>query len=646
MKRLLSLIVALSMLISLIPVVSATETTESYEPAGIKITYDLAGYLNDAALGAEVTNDGFKTIDYINSNGFFEFAAANYGVAAYSWLDNEYTYLTEKPNAGFEIKTGGLQLVGKRTPWFALKINVPKRGLYTPKVNYIKYNKSYETYMEYYLIKATDDPVSTTLAEEGLTTLHSGYIGSKRCESNTGKQENIKDESFDDKTIPLEKGEYYLVYYPRDPVSGSNAMAGNFTLDGGEKAVPMGIKISGQEALDLDATVHLSDGTTDSNVTWSVKAGDEATATIDADGKITALSDGTVEITATAEAEGVSVSKAVSVAVTVTPGSGDGDGGNTGDGDGSDDDDNTDDDDDDDDDVVLTDIEIVYDISSYVGTRNDESVPFSSLDYKKTHDFWAYAANRRSTYSWDSGRDNITTSGEDLNWVRGKGIAIRDRSNWWAIKIKVPESGYYKPKAYYGTYKNGGFKVDMNYYTLPVTASGVSVDLADSAFATKENLIGSINCTNKDVEDVTMCDAPAEFKARYFEKGEHYIVFYPSCTDEEKSGTLRGLVSDFILDGGEKAVPMGIEISGEEALDLDATVHLSDGTTIKDVAYKSENEAIATINANGVITVFENETVGITVSAENDGYSISKTFDIAVKKPEIPGVSVTYDIAS
>jgi len=292
-------------------------------------------------------------------------------------------------------------------------------------------------------------------------------------------------------------------------------------------------------------------------------------------------------------------------------------------------------------------IKVVYDISSYVGVRNDLSVPFSSLTYEKTKGFWAYAANRRQFYSWtENGKDNITTSGEDLNWVNGKGIAIRDRNNWWAIKINVPESGYYTPKAYYGTYRNGGFKVDMNYYTLPVTANGVSVDLADSAFAIENNLIGSINCTDTAATDITMCETPHTFKARYFEKGEHYIIFYPTCTDEGKTGTLRGLVSDFVLDGGDKAVPMDIEISGEEVGDLDATVYLSDGTTIKDVTYKSENEEIATINENGVITVFEDATVGITVSAENDGYSLSKTFDVAVKKPAIPGISVTYDIAS
>ncbi len=667
------------MMISLLPAVSATADISE----GITIKYDLSSHLAELGLTSALTqleNPAETTPKPADINalthGLFKFSGATSRTSG--WSKTFYAI-------GANSISSAHNIVFRH--YVSFEVSVPVSGTYTMKVDHGTHTSGGDV-----TVYITEGDLTRGMHKEQGTALgtYSAYIDSTAASNLKNYKKLTTSEvltsSGNKGSYAFEAGKKYTVTFD-GPTSTYYGSVGSFSLIAGDGAIPIDVEISGEEALDLDATVYLSDGTTGNDVTWTMKAGDEAKATIDADGKITVLADGTVEITATAEVGGVSVSKTVSVAVTAAPDTGDDNTGddntgddntgddntgddntgddntgddntgddNTGDDNTGDDntgDDNTGDDNTGDDntgdveDIVLSDVKLVYDIASYVGAKNDTSVPFSSFDYAKTKNLWEYAANRRGSYSWASGLDTVTTSGEYLNYQSGRGVQIRVGNNWWAIKINVPESGYYIPKAYYGTYQNGGYNVYMNYYTIPVTDEGVSVVLAGSAFATAENLVGSVNCTDKNAKDVTMRAEPEEFEARYFAKGEHYIIFLPTCTDEGASGTLRGIVSKFELDGGDKTMPMDIEISGEDTLDLDATVYLSDGTTAKNVTYKSGNEEIAEIDESGVITVFKDAAVDITVTAENDGFSLSKTFNVNVKEPEIPGVSVTYDIVS
>ena len=96
-------------------------------------------------------------------------------------------------------------------------------------------------------------------------------------------------------------------------------------------------------------------------------------------------------------------------------------------------------------------------------------------------------------------------SGDDIAYVGNKGISMRAlRDNWWAMKINVPVSGSYTPKAHYGMYDNGGKQVDMSYYLIPATSAGVMKDLSFGRFEDEVNPIGSVNCTKTGTDGVSI----------------------------------------------------------------------------------------------------------------------------------------------
>ncbi|MBR2181093.1 MAG: hypothetical protein IJ949_04290, partial [Oscillospiraceae bacterium] len=206
MKRLLSLVLAISIMVSLFPAVSANEPVS--EAAGIKVKYDLGGMLGKAGTvnGADgFGGEGYRGITRDLTNGFFEYAA-NKTDGKYSWNADgiEYATYTSANKTGTtrfrgaNEKRGGLQLKTGTGNWWALKIYVPAEGVYTPKATYWRYNRAGKTYLDYFLIKDTGEEVSTLLAEENLTPESDGYIGSKRNEDTTikGAQDYSYDEAF------------------------------------------------------------------------------------------------------------------------------------------------------------------------------------------------------------------------------------------------------------------------------------------------------------------------------------------------------------------------------------------------------------------------------------------------------------------
>ncbi len=646
MKRLLSLILAISMMISLLPAISATEITEM---SGIKVVYDLAGYLNDATLGAEVTNIGFKTIDYTNSNGFFEFAASNYGGTGYSWDDNANAL---KPNSYVKIITRGLQMAFSKTPWFALKIYVPKTGLYTPKVSYIKYTKKSESYIDYFLIKVTDEPVSETLEESGLTTLHSGYIGSKRCETATDKQESIDGESFDDKTIPLSAGEYYLVYYPRmvaeNGASGSAAMAGNFTLDGGETAEPevMALKLSCDEkrvfdnsTANLSATFVMSNGAMRSatGVTYQVTDETKQYASVDKDtGVISGIAPGTAEFVATATVNGREVKAKFNLPVVSSK---------------------------------LAGITVTYDLAGYLNdaTLGAEvtSTGFKTINYTKSNGFFEFAAYNygAGAYSWDDNASAQKPNSYVKIISRGLQMAF-SKTPWFALKIYVPKKGIYTPKASYIKY-NKKSETYLDYFLIKVTDDPVSTTLAEEGLTTLHpGYIGSKRCESDTGKQQSIDDESFDDMTVPLDQGEYYLVYYPrevAVNDENGHAAMAG---NFTLDGGEIYPPVPMKaadvrtdsktvVAGGGITKVLANVYMSDGTVEEADDVKITSLTPDNASVNDTFDVVIGEEVGeakLSVAVTHKGMTFPET-EISlsvVENPSTPGDGevVKYDISS
>ena len=196
---------------------------------------------------------------------------------------------------------------------------------------------------------------------------------------------------------------------------------GNFVLDGGAGAVPMSIEVEGAETNILTVTAHMSDGSVIKNAAatyTSLTPGVSVSST----GRISWDNPEVTSADVKAEFEvlGISVSKTVTG---IKP-------------------------------VEISGKRFVYDIASRM---SNTKVLFTDLTYPSNNNMWAYAANRRNKYSWQSGGVNESSpSGKHLVYTANKGISIRAlrKSNWWAIKINVPDSGLYLPTVSYGTYKN------------------------------------------------------------------------------------------------------------------------------------------------------------------------------------------------
>ena len=121
MKKLLSMILALAMLVSLVPAAFANDTeTQAY--SGVTVRYDLT--LNKS------NGTYLSDISYDLSNGFW----ARYSTSA--TISNNYG-----------ITSSRLRLATTNGNWVALEINVPKAGKYDVKMTYTRMYKdnSYAT---------------------------------------------------------------------------------------------------------------------------------------------------------------------------------------------------------------------------------------------------------------------------------------------------------------------------------------------------------------------------------------------------------------------------------------------------------------------------------------------------------------------
>ncbi|MBQ7119891.1 MAG: S-layer homology domain-containing protein [Oscillospiraceae bacterium] len=644
MKRLLSLLLAITMIVSLLPIASAEEENEpqvlSNEAAGLTLVYDLNGVMVDFKNeGATLTGadsffgEGYYAIDYDATGGFFEYAA-NKSKDKYSWNEDGYNYPAKVGSRQVaEAKAGttgasGIQMLGYYRSsegllnnWFAIKINVPKSGKYTPKASYWKYNKDGETYLDYYLIKDTGEEISVALDETRLSIESEYYIGSKFCNDTTaaGSQRIVLNEAFEN-DVTLEEGEYYLVYKPRvvtvaPDYIGNYAMASNFTLDGGNTAdpVPMGATVTcdsdrvfdGGDTAQLSAFVFMSDKTKKKTTDVKFVSLTPEFATIDeATGVITGVAPGEAEFEVTVTENGKEFKAYYSLPVS---------------------------------DNRLSGITVKYALSSLIKKLKAEGATlkgadsffgegFNAFSYDATNGFFEYAANlSRGKYSWnDDGYDYPASIGSRQILEAKEGASSfggvqmlayykaseGEFKNWFAIKINVPKSGVYTPKASYWQYKKPG-ETKLDFYLIKNTGEELSVALDEARLSpTSEYYIGSKDCENPNASGSQSYTYDESFGTTVnLEEGEYYLVYKTRVIT--KAADYQGhyaMASDFTLDGGniKEPAPMMARFHTDKSsiysnggtAKVNATVYLSDGTTvvIDDVKVTSLTPELAEVN--------------------------------------------------
>ena len=519
MKRFLSLLLAMALIVAMMPVSSAEEG----DAAGITLVYDLNGVtvaLKDKGAtlkGADsFFGKGYKAYTYDETNGFFEYAA-NKSRDKYSWNSDGYDYPASIGGRQVaEAKAGttgasGIQMLsyyrqseGLLNNWFAIRINVPKSGAYTPKASYWQFNKGGETYLDYYLIKDTGEELSVALDEERLAPTSEYYIGSKFCNNTTigsAAQKIVLNEAFD-KTLTLEEGIYYLVYKPRvavvaDDYIGNYAVASTFTLDGGNTADPVPMKATlscdsarvfdGGNTAQLTAHLFMSDKTKKLATDVKFKALTPEYATVDENtGLITGVAPGQAEFEAIATENGKEYKATYSITVS---------------------------------DNRLSGITVKYDLSSLIKAYADEGAAIHGADsffgdgynaftYDKTNGFFKYAANKtKDIYSWaDNGYNHSVTITRDVTKIRSLGSIYGLQflsqyvtkeglfNSWFALKINVPVSGVYTPRVTYAKYNKDG-ETYIDYFLIKDDGSDMTELLAETNLTPEsEGYIGSKAC--------------------------------------------------------------------------------------------------------------------------------------------------------
>ncbi len=676
MKRLLSLILALAMAISLLPAVTATEAEAEYTSPGITVKYDFSKYIDGAeTLDGEAGfgGKGYNGITYDGSNGFFAYAASKYN-GKYSWNGaNNYpdgSYVKFRRSTGSD--RNGLQINASKNAWFALKIYVPKSGIYTPMATYWAFGNDSETYLDYFLIKDDGTDMTELLADENLTTENEGYVGSKLCvdSSKTSGQTFVFDEAFE-KTVTLDEGEYYLVYRPRGT---KTVVCSNFTLDGSpdgddtKDPVPMMARLTsdsvrvfdGGGTAQLKMTLCMSDGSTKNATGARFEVTEETAvfASVDAEtGLVSGIAPGTAKLRASVTVGGKDFTAELSL--TVVSGK-------------------------------IAGIKVKYDLSAVVakmaaggatlhGEQSFGGKGYNVFTYDETNGFFKYAANKtKDIYSWDEGGyDYSVTLTRDVTKMRSigdiYGLQFLSQyvtnegvfNSWFALKIKVPLSGIYTPKATYVKYDKDG-ETYLDYFLIKDDGTEMSELLADENLTTEsEGYIGSKR-SDEYVDgkgQSIVIDEAFEEKVN-LDAGEYYLVYKPRVAVNATNWIGNySFASSFTLDGGDtkEPVPMYTRVkadsekiyAGGGITQVSADVYMSDGTVEKSDDIKLTSLTPDCVSVDDTFSVVIGENVGtakLSAVVTHKGVTLAETeLELeVVDNPTRPGAGeiVTYDVSS
>ncbi|MBE6964872.1 MAG: Ig-like domain-containing protein [Ruminococcaceae bacterium] len=308
MKRFLSTLLALALIISLVPAVFAEDTTTETEMeySGITVKYGMvsgAGYnFNDTAIGEDLTK-----VTFDDTNGFWK-------------------YNSKATNRVFSVQNSYCiyynALVGD---WVAIEIYVPRKGKYDIVLNH-GYMKDSSTTAgaaqqagmwilplinETTGTEYTDAQIAEALVDKTAQTTSLDFLNDGSSK-NSETQVNVGDYEFS------ESGTYLVVYKGiagKTDSTNARLYPGTITLDGdGENDVnliPMTMdtvvvddktELQIGETAQMTATAYMSDGSVapeDYKVTYS--SSDKNIATVDENGAITAKAYGTTTITATVD---------------------------------------------------------------------------------------------------------------------------------------------------------------------------------------------------------------------------------------------------------------------------------------------------------------------------------------------------------
>ncbi|MBR2181573.1 MAG: Ig-like domain-containing protein, partial [Oscillospiraceae bacterium] len=296
---------------------------------------------------------------------------------------------------------------------------------------------------------------------------------------------------------------------------------------------------------------------------------------------------------------------------------------------------------------------VVYDISARLEnekTLNGENgLKYDTLLYATTDNLWEYAANMTNgKYSWDEGGWNKTTYNVDKAYTRFRQDGASGRNGlqmwtryptWFAIKIKVPYTGIFKPASTYWQFggRGAGAESYLDYYLIKNDGSDIKTLLSEENLSTSSKYyIGS-----KRNEDSTLSSGQSFVFDEPFEntitldEGEYYLVYKVRNINKTEN---YGVASNFTLDGVNCVKDFYVDIKSD--IDWNEETKISvlpvrlDGTAISNgqytVTYKSSKDIVATVSPDGTVKGVGEGNANITVTIDDGIGSITKTVPVTV----------------
>ena len=590
MKRILSALLTLCMVISMLP---AVNIAEAVEPSGVKVIYPMwqDSYFEE---GRRLNP---AEIDYTVSGGrisWHEFTGTVTGSAAWG--------------------LGSLSIYLRKDEYAAFKIKVPASGYYDIKLDYgSTADKTYATGGAMYFLPGDTSDIATALltATPVMTVDFAGEVTTAWGDFDKyykGMANNVPSKTVEDKD--LDAGEYIVVWTGYGEIKGGRYFLrpATMTLDGGPGKASMYAESTLSKAkLNLKSAttayistskVVMSDGTSGtaqdiSSLTYS--SSDESIVTV-SENKITAVSEGEAKVYTKSNDRIIAEDK-----ITVENR-----------------------------DVEMSGITVKY--------------PFDKQDYM------TLATGKEISYPNSGGRvkyDSFYGTKpvvDNFAWFRNALSLYILEGQYYAFKIQIPKAGGYNVSVGYNTHSSA---TAGEMYILPTTTSDIAGTLK------QETPVATINFKGIDCEQTAAIPFTTEnlfFEAET--AGEYYLVW--KGTGETNKDNRHYLLPRLVtLDGGDGTVPTYTLFKLSKALRPSVEIIMSDGSVVDGnklgVVYESSDETI--LRQNPKTGKFETPGTGlveVTATVEYQGKKYSATVERMITGNEIlpfSGKFVKYDFS-
>ena len=534
--------------------IASDEVTLNVAPlnsSGYKIVYNM--------YKGRYYTEPLKDITFEKTNHFWAYAG-NYGAGKADM----------HPSIGIRVMTGA------SGNWIALRLNVPYAGDYVMNLEYALSPSG--NMADIFVLPGDTADIAVALT----TATPIGEIDFK------GQDGKYDEEAVIGVVSIPEAGEYIIVYRSR----GGYMFPGNITFDGGSKLAGMYMPVSVpktelkvSESVKLTPKVYLSDQSVTTGITYGYTSLTPATASVDANGVVTALAEGAARIKVTAAYAGEVVAEE-EVTLNVVP-------------------------------LNNSGYKVIYDM--YRGRYFTE--PLKDITYDKTNGFWAYAGN----YNIGNADMHPSFGIRAMSWLSG---------NWIALKLNVPYAGDYVMNLEYALTSSGAM---ADIFVLP----GNTADIA--AALTTATPIGEVNFKGEDNKN----DEEAVIGIVTIPEAGEYILVYRSRGGYMFPGTVTLDGGNKLSVMQMNATVNKQQIKETETAAITVKTILSNPAS-KAVTYRftSLQPEIAKVDASGAIIGVAAGTAKIRVEALiNDGeVGAVREVEITVNKLNPSGYYIVYNM--